>query len=492
MRMLLTLVLLAAGLLPAQELEGRFHYRLLEAETSASRLARDVRSGGGAISLDAGDSLGQGGGVFVLSDPEGASTTWNARLDASGDILIAASTETTGRQGILLAVRASETRPVVGGTYRAARLEWVAANAPEVTTTFAALDAATAGIDIDDSGNGTLSHPKFGNVAIQVSPAGDTIIGTPSGRDGIFIAVREGSTAPSSLLWLVEFTVLRNNATSSVGSLNPGAGIARISQRTNTASGSRDYRGVNTLTMDATGAGALEATPAAATSAGGLVGASPSSILFALPAPPLGGADPFLHPHGVVDAASLAPASNPVAPGAFVSLYGSGLHDPETIQVNGQAAALIFSSPSQINARIPEALSGPEALLQVTTAAGTSSTVRTPLATSSPAIFSADYSGVGAAMITHADYSPVNAQSPALRGEVLLVWATGLGMNQPAPRILLGGVSAEVLYAGQHPDFPGLYQLNVRVPAAAPTGPAVPVTLLDPNGQSGTVTLTIN
>jgi uncharacterized protein (TIGR03437 family) len=43
------------------------------------------------------------------------------------------------------------------------------------------------------------------------------------------------------------------------------------------------------------------------------------------------------------------------------------------------------------------------------------------------------------------------------------------------------------------PGFVGLYQLNVRVPAGAATGSAVPVTITTAEGQtSNTVTVAIN
>jgi uncharacterized protein (TIGR03437 family) len=37
-------------------------------------------------------------------------------------------------------------------------------------------------------------------------------------------------------------------------------------------------------------------------------------------------------------------------------------------------------------------------------------------------------------------------------------------------QVRLGGVGCDVLYAGLAPDFVGVYQINIRVPALAPSG----------------------
>jgi len=74
---------------------------------------------------------------------------------------------------------------------------------------------------------------------------------------------------------------------------------------------------------------------------------------------------------------------------------------------------------------------------------------------------------------------------------IALFWVTGLGIEQPEPRVLIGGMSAEALYSGAHPDFPALYQMNVKVPVTAPIGGAVPVTLLNAEGTSDTVEVAV-
>ncbi len=118
-----------------------------------------------------------------------------------------------------------------------------------------------------------------------------------------------------------------------------------------------------------------------------------------------------------------------------------------------------------------------------------------------PGLFSAD--GVHAIAQHLPDYSLVSADSPAGRGQVVSLFATGLGPveNQPplgqaaplqplsptltAPSVTIGGSAAEVLFSGLAPTLAGVYVLNVRVPGGAPSGEAdVVVTLADQSGSA--------
>ena len=94
--------------------------------------------------------------------------------------------------------------------------------------------------------------------------------------------------------------------------------------------------------------------------------------------------------------------------------------------------------------------------------------------------------GLGA--IEHGtDYSLVTNGNPAKRGEVVIIYLTGLGLVNPAPVTGAAATQAaaaqipsgcerpslnvgEVLYAGITPGFAGLYQLNVRLSATLASG----------------------
>jgi uncharacterized protein (TIGR03437 family) len=89
--------------------------------------------------------------------------------------------------------------------------------------------------------------------------------------------------------------------------------------------------------------------------------------------------------------------------------------------------------------------------------------------------------------------SGVNAHpAKILDPQTLVILATGLGAVNPSiadgvgdpttvhnttgtPVVTVGGVNAQVVFSGIAPGFPGVYQINIIVPAGAPTGNAVPL-----------------
>ena len=90
------------------------------------------------------------------------------------------------------------------------------------------------------------------------------------------------------------------------------------------------------------------------------------------------------------------------------------------------------------------------------------------------------------------------------------IFATGLGVTDPplatgqtgasspplnltvvTPVVMIGGSSAEVLFSGMAPGFVGLYQVNARVPTAAPAGDEVPLEIEIGGKTSDTVTMAV-
>ncbi len=236
-----------------------------------------------------------------------------------------------------------------------------------------------------------------------------------------------------------------------------------------------------------------------------------------VPAPPRVGAG------GVVNAASFTPApNNAVAPGSVFSIFGTNLTGGEirsapalplpttlggtTVTVNGRAAPLYYASPGQINAQFPAELSGiTSASIVVTTALGSSPAETAVVAPVSAGVFTLDGLGRGPAAALHPDGRVVNATQPARRGEAVQIFATGLGTTSPqvasgtpapaaplartleTPVVMVGGIRAEVLFSGLAPGFAGLNQVNITIPAAAPTGDVVELLV----GQSNRTTLAI-
>jgi uncharacterized protein (TIGR03437 family) len=219
------------------------------------------------------------------------------------------------------------------------------------------------------------------------------------------------------------------------------------------------------------------------------------------------GPNPFLDPLKVWNAANLAPITNAVAPGEFVSLFGSGLCSATEgaatlplptnlanvqVSVNGVFAPISYVSPNQINILIPYEISGGYATFQVSSDAGLSNAVTLYERDTAPGVFTSTNGGfapgVGPAAALHADFSAVTQGNPAQMGETLLLYVTGLGAVKPAVAdgaaavakplsivvanvvVLVDGQAATVTFQGLAPGFAGLYQVNFVVPGGVSSG----------------------
>ncbi|HZO56270.1 MAG TPA: hypothetical protein VFB63_26420 [Bryobacteraceae bacterium] len=96
----------------------------------------------------------------------------------------------------------------------------------------------------------------------------------------------------------------------------------------------------------------------------------------------------------------------------------------------------------------------------------------------------------GPAVVHHSNNTAVTAAAPAQAGELLTLYATGLGPTTPplnpgevfksspphvlssAVRVLVNGAAAEVLYAGGYAGTDDAYQINFRMPSGLTSGSA--------------------
>ncbi|MBI2815949.1 MAG: hypothetical protein HYX72_03320 [Acidobacteria bacterium] len=394
------------------------------------------------------------------------------------------------------------------------------------TYSISADGSATAAFPTGTPASALLSGRK----ALFVSADTNMVIAAsmdPGGHD-LLIGVRSFSgNATNSSLQGIFFTAGlafgSQGITSFAGSANPpGNGSLLFSRRFHSPRGPLDFSGVATysLASDATGTmGSLRTALASGatsflTAAVNETDLSNFEIGFAIKAPSFSGSGVFVSPIGVVNAASFAPAGNPLAPGELFSIFGSGLAPQAAdatafplplslagvqVLVNNNAAPLRAVSNTQVSAVMPSSAAGAKATVAVVNNGRQSNTVDVPLARTAPGIFTVGSSGSGAGAILHADYSLVSTAAPARLGETVLIYVTGLGTTSPpvgdglpAPTsplslvtsevtVLMGSRTATVVFKGLAPGFAALYQLNVTVPSDAPSGPNVPVAISTPD-----------
>ena len=227
---------------------------------------------------------------------------------------------------------------------------------------------------------------------------------------------------------------------------------------------------------------------------------------------------PAIGSGGIVDAASFV-ANRAVAPGSWISIFGTNLSDvtdiaysncPQCSPVNQplplglggeELSAVAFSfdagsisvpgrfsfvSPSQLNVQVPWELAGQSSAQVKAIINYTYSALYTlPIAEYSPGFFVVNYTTKEAAALLP-NYSLVSSSNPVPRGTPVLLYVNGLGPvnNPPAdgmavtgtsstttvtPMVMIGNQPATVQYSGLAPGLVG-YQVNAVVPSGISAG----------------------
>jgi uncharacterized protein (TIGR03437 family) len=232
--------------------------------------------------------------------------------------------------------------------------------------------------------------------------------------------------------------------------------------------------------------------------------------------------DAAVVPPSVASVVNAADLSSPVAPGSLISVFGSNLSainmatseiplptalGESCLTVNGAAIPMLFASPGQINAQLPTFLSG-QVTMNLYTPGGESDDYYLTVQSVAPAIFQDGTAGplTGIPTIIKASNQQlVTGANPIHPGDVITIYATGLGLTSPevpagwpapssplalpliTPEVQLGGMPMDISYAGLAPGEIGVYQINAQAPSKPPLGDQVPLTI----NQAG-VSTTVN
>ncbi len=213
---------------------------------------------------------------------------------------------------------------------------------------------------------------------------------------------------------------------------------------------------------------------------------------------------------GVVNGATFTQSPG-LAPGGLMAILGAGLaagssqsatlqSAPVPVQINGEPATVISQTPLQLNVQVPPDLSGGSYSQNVQTPYGAAEQMIQTQATA-PAIFigSGGTATAPEGVILNQDGSVNAPTSPGRRGQMLVIYCTGLGAvdgSTPAnavtmPTVVLNGAELQPIFAGMSSGYIGLYQVNFLVPATAPPGIDLPLLLRQPGGDSNTVFVAI-
>jgi uncharacterized protein (TIGR03437 family) len=251
---------------------------------------------------------------------------------------------------------------------------------------------------------------------------------------------------------------------------------------------------------------------------------------------------PTIDAGGVINAASqLAPQSGQgLAPGSYISIWGQNLAESSldfnsmlpagidpylpvslaSVHVSFDVPAQFVSAPGhlswagsrQLNVQIPWELQGySSALMKVSIGDIDTALYTVPISDSAPALFeNPPGSGVAVAQDPFNPAVLFTAQHPAQKDQWVTFYGNGLGpvdhtppsgdMTPPATQglakctktvtVTIGGQPATVDFAGLTPTGIGYYQINVKVPANAPSGDQ-PVVLTADGVAGKTVSLRI-
>ena len=236
----------------------------------------------------------------------------------------------------------------------------------------------------------------------------------------------------------------------------------------------------------------------------------------------IGGGAPILQQSGFVNGASFQPG---FVSGSTGSIFGVNIttdidgavlapYDPVDgfptlfrgirVTIEGVAAPILslanVNGQEQINIQVPFGLQQGVVTVVVENNGSQATMEGVPVFAEQPGIFEYNFGGgQRLAAVLHADFSVVTPANPARPGEVLLLFATGLGRVTPpvatnragpvnplaftivAPTVTLDGVSQEVLASVYAPQLITAYQINFRVDASAQ--PGLPRIRIDVDGS---------
>jgi uncharacterized protein (TIGR03437 family) len=180
------------------------------------------------------------------------------------------------------------------------------------------------------------------------------------------------------------------------------------------------------------------------------------------------------------------------------------------VRINGTDIPLKYVSNFRVDGQVPFGIpTTGQVAVQMVYNDLTSSSIQVTAQTTYPGVYTIDPLGTGAAKAVNQNGTLNSKAAPARRGEVIIIYASGLGAVNPATAAgqlgpssplavvsqavaaSIGGVPATVVFAGLAPGLNGVYQLNILIPNEVQPGTREIVVSNAGNGSQGSVTVEI-
>lgn len=231
----------------------------------------------------------------------------------------------------------------------------------------------------------------------------------------------------------------------------------------------------------------------------------------------------------VANAASYV--NGPVSPGENIVIFGTGL-GPATLALgtvtnnafdttlsdtqvffDNTPAPILYTSANQTSVMVPYGVAGrTNTNIRVVYKGVQSDSITYNVVAAAPGIYTANAAGNGQGAILNQDYSYNAASTPAAKNSVVSVYMTGEGVTSPPSQdgviapingtglfkplqtvtATVGGIPATVEYYGTAPGILyGVMQVNVRIPANAPSGANALVINVGSNHAQPNVTVAV-
>ena len=187
--------------------------------------------------------------------------------------------------------------------------------------------------------------------------------------------------------------------------------------------------------------------------------------------------------------------------GGEMPIQLAGVH----VVVAGYAAHVYYVSPNQINFLVPSYLRPGVVDVWVARDGMAGNVVEVTLAPAAPALFQTLDAHP---LATHLNGSLITAGAPAAPGEIVVLYATGLGCINSGDNdgtlpsgpewlcdmdqfsVQLAGSTVDhklILYAGVAPGYAGLYQINLRLPQQLPHNPELRIAVGEAVSAAGVI-----